>query len=144
MRITNTDYRDKMGSIPNNKNVNKEKIENFSREMSESFSEGMKKDLKKLVDSIKQKGNKIVLTKDHEDVVEYKNLIRDYLKRVLNDMYELDKCTDTFESRYYLTVETVDKKLQELTDKILGSEKENISVLNLVDEIQGLLINVYK
>ena len=71
-------------------------------------------------------------------------MYKKYLKRVLDDMYELNKCSDTFNSRYYLTVETIDKKLQELTDKIIGNEKDNISILNTLDEIQGLMIDVYK
>ena len=41
-------------------------------------------------------------------------------------------------------METIDKKLQELTDKIIGNEKDNISILNTLDEIQGLMIDVYK
>lgn len=142
MKISGLEYRDK-NKFPLN-NRAKEKINNFSKEMDSSFLDKSKKDLKDLLNSIKKKGDRIVLTKNHSDVIDYKNLVKQYLKKVLDDMYELNKCSDTFNSRYYLTVETIDKKLQELTDKVLVGEKDNISILNTLDEIQGLMIDVYK
>lgn len=143
MKISGLEYRDK-NKFPLNNRANKERINNFSKEMDNSFLDKSKKDLKDLLNSIKKKGDRIVLTKNHSDVVDYKNLVKQYLKKVLDNMYELNKCSDTFNSRYYLTVETIDKKLQELTDKVLVSEKNNISILNTLDEIQGLMIDVYK
>ncbi len=141
MKITGVDYG---GSIINKKRVTKEKIDSFSSELDNSFLERSKKDLKGLLDSIRKKGNKIVSTKEHKDVVEYKSLVKEYLKRVLDDTYELDRCSDTFNSRYYLTVETVDKKLQELTNKVLGNEKDNLSIITTIDEIQGLIVDIYR
>ncbi len=143
MKISGLEYKDKSNFVLNKKIAN-DRVDSFSKEMDNSFFDKSKKDLKKLLDSIRKKGNRIVLTKNHSDVVDYKNLVKQYLKRVLDDMYELNKCSDTFNSRYYLTVETIDKKLQELTDKIIGNEKDNISILNTLDEIQGLMIDVYK
>lgn len=143
MKISGLEYRDK-NKFPLNNRASKEIINNFSKEMDSSFLDRSKKDLKDLLTSIKKKGDRIVLTKNHSDVVDYKNLVKQYLKKVLDDMYELNKCSDTFNSRYYLTVETIDKKLQELTDKVLVGEKDNISILNTLDEIQGLMIDVYK
>ena len=143
MKITGLDNKDK-GTMILNKKVSKDKVDSFAKEMESSFSDKSKKDLKDLMDSIKKKGDRIVLTKTHGDVMEYKSLVKDYLKRVMEDMYELNKCSDTFNSRYYLTVETIDKKLQELTEKVLGNEKDNISILTTIDEIQGLILDVYK
>lgn len=143
MKITGLDNKDK-GTMILNKKVSKDKVDSFAKEMESSFSDKSKKDLKDLMDSIKKKGDRIVLTKTHGDVMEYKSLVKDYLKRVMEDMYELNKCSDTFNSRYYLTVETIDKKLQELTEKVLGNEKDNISILTTIDEIQGLMLDVYK
>ena len=143
MKINGLEYKDNSKIMPNKRN-SKEKIEKFSKEMENSFLENRKKDLQEILTSIKKKGNKIIVTKTINDVVEYKSLVKDYLKKVFNDMYSLNKCTDTFNSKYYLTVETVDEKLKELTDKIINNEKDNISILNTIDEIQGLIVSVYK
>lgn len=143
MKITGLENKDKSNIILNKK-VLKEKVDSFSKEMDSSLSNRSKKDLKELMDSIKKKGDRVVLTKTHGDVMEYKSLVKEYLNKVMDNMYELNKCYDTFNSRYYLTVETIDKKLQELTNNILGNEKDNISILTTIDEIQGLLLDVYK
>lgn len=143
MKITGLENKDKSNIILNKK-VLKEKVDSFSKEMDSSLSNRSKKDLKELMDSIKKKGDRVVLTKTHGDVMEYKSLVKEYLNKVMDNMYELNKCYDTFNSRYYLTVETIDKKLQELTNSILGNEKDNISILTTIDEIQGLLLDVYK
>ncbi len=143
MKITGFETKDK-NNITLNKKVVKGKKDSFLKEMDSSLHNKSKKDLKELMDSIKKKGDRIVLTKTHGDVIEYKSLVKEYLNKVMDNMYELNKCSDTFNSRYYLTVETIDKKLKDLTDKVLGTEKDNISILTTIDEIQGLLLDVYK
>ncbi len=143
MKITGFETKEK-NNITLNKKVIKGKKDSFLKEMDSSLHNKSKKDLKDLMDSIKKKGDRIVLTKTHGDVLEYKSLVKEYLNKVMDNMYELNKCSDTFNSRYYLTVETIDEKLKDLTDKVLGTEKDNISILTTIDEIQGLLLDVYK
>lgn len=143
MRISGVEYKDN-NNIVKNKRLSKDKVEGFSTALDNSFLDRSKKDLKNLLESIKRKGSQIVSTKEHSDVVEYKKLVKEYLNKVIDDTYELDKFSDTFNSRYYLTVKTVDKKLQELTNKILGEEMDNLSILTTIDEIQGLIVDIYR
>ncbi len=143
MKISGVDYKD-INSFPLTNKNDKQKVDSFSSELTNSLLNKSKKDLKDLLESIKKKGTQIVSTKTHNDVVEYKKLVKEYLRKVMDDIYEVEKCSDVFYSRYYLTVETIDEKLKELTDKILGGEKDNISILTTIDEIQGLMIDVYK
>ena len=143
MKISGVYYKD-INSFPLTKKNDKQKVYSFSSELTNSLLNQSKKDLKDLLESIKKKGTQIVSTKTHNDVVEYKKLVKEYLRKVMDDIYEVEKCSDVFYSRYYLTVETIDEKLKELTDKILGGEKDNISILTTIDEIQGLMIDVYK
>lgn len=143
MKISGTEYKDKRNLISNNRS-SRDKVQSFSKEMDNSFFDKSKKDLKELLNSIKSKGDRVVITKNYSDVIEYKKLVKQYLQKVIGDMYELNKSSDAFLSRYYLTVETVDKKLYDLTDMILNNEKDNINILNTLDEIQGLILDVYK
>lgn len=143
MKINGLEYPKDSGKTTFNRK-NKDKVNKFSAEMENSYLKSAKKDLKEMLDSIKKKGNKIVATKTIEDVVEYKKLVKEYLKKVYKEIYTVNKFSDTFNSRYYLTVDTVDEKLKELTDKIIKNEKDNISILNTIDEIQGLMVNIYR
>jgi len=74
----------------------------------------------------------------------YKNLIREYLESVLKYMYEVKKDISFWQTQYFITVETVDMKLEELTQMLLSQEKENLDVAGTIDEISGLIVDIYK
>jgi uncharacterized protein YaaR (DUF327 family) len=99
---------------------------------------------KQYMDEIKKKGNRLILTQTYADVKSYKNSIREYLRSVVEHMYSLDKNMGFWETQYFTTVDTVNSKLEELTTNILNEQKEVINVAATIDEIQGLLIDIYK
>lgn len=74
----------------------------------------------------------------------YKKLIKDYLESVLRYMYDTKKDISFWQTQYFVTVDTVDEKLEELTNAILGDEKENINVAATIDEIEGLIVDIYR
>ncbi len=143
MKISGLEHKDNSKILSNKRFVTGNK-DNFLKEMESNLFNKSRKNLKDLLSSIRKKGDDIIITKSHSDVLEYKNLVKQYLKKVMEDMYELNKFSDTFSSRYYLIVETIDGRLKELTDKVLSGEKDNIDILNTIDEIQGLIVDVYK
>ncbi|MCB2293032.1 YaaR family protein [Clostridium algoriphilum] len=100
--------------------------------------------LMEMMDDIKKKGNRFTITKSFSDVKAYKNLIKQYLDSVLKHMYEVKKDISFWQTQYFITVETVDTKLEELTKLLLNQEKENLSIANTIDEISGLIVDIYK
>ncbi|MFA9396729.1 MAG: YaaR family protein [Clostridiaceae bacterium] len=114
--------------------------ENFNSQRDKSFEDQMNEAFQ----GIKKKGKVLSSTKSMIDVSEYKNMVKEYLKHVLNYMYNVKKNTSFWQSQYYVTVEVVDSKLEELTKSLLEHEKGNINIANKVDEIAGLLIDIYK
>jgi uncharacterized protein YaaR (DUF327 family) len=100
--------------------------------------------LKQYMDEIKKKGNRLILTQTYADVKAYKNSIKEYLRSVVEHMYSLDKNIGFWETQYFTTVDTINSKLEELTSNILSEQKEVINVVSTIDEIQGLLIDIYK
>ncbi len=118
------------------------------KDFSQSFNRERKKkseeQLKKLVDDIKKRGNKLILTKTYVDVVMYKKMIKEYLESVLQYMYETKKDISFWQTQYFVTVDTVDGKLEELTNAVLGEQKENINIAATIDEIQGMIVDMYR
>ncbi len=47
-------------------------------------------------------------------------------------------------NQYLVTVDTVDKKLEELTRMIIDDHTENLNIASTIDEITGLLLDAYK
>ena len=103
-----------------------------------------KEELENYIKDIKKKGNKLILTKSYVDVKNYKTTIKNYLKAVVDYTYTLNKNIGFWENQYYSTVETINKKLESLTNELLSEEKENLDISSTIDIIQGLLIDIYK
>lgn len=100
--------------------------------------------LKNMQEDIKKKGNRLAVTKCYSDVKAYKKLISQYLKAVLEYMYSVKKDVSFWQTQYYITVDTIDSKLKELTDALLSEEKEKLDIASTVDEITGLVLDIYK
>ena len=96
------------------------------------------------MEDIKKKGNRLSITKCFADVKAYKNLIKEYLESVLKHMYEIKKDISFWQTQYFITVDTVDAKLEELTKMLLNQEKDNLGIANTIDEIAGLIVDIYK
>ena len=116
----------------------------FSQNFSFARQQKSEQQLKDMMDDIKKKGNRLTITKCFSDVKSYKNLIKQYLDSVLKHMYEIKKDISFWQTQYFITVKTVDTKLEELTQLLLGQEKDNLKVANTIDEISGLIVDIYK
>jgi uncharacterized protein len=118
------------------------------KDFSQSFNFAREKkseeELKKMLEDIKKKGNRLVITKCYADVRSYKKLIKEYLDSILKHMYTVRKDISFWQTQYFLTVDTIDEKLQELTEALLSSEKENLDIAGTIDEITGLIVDIYK
>ena len=49
-----------------------------------------------------------------------------------------------WQTQYFITVDIVDQKMEELTEALLNQEKDNIDIASTIDEIQGLIVDIYK
>jgi len=124
------------------KNISNKK--DFSQNFSFARQQKSEQQLKDMMDDIKKKGNRLSITKCFSDVKAYKNLIREYLESVLKNMYEIKKDISFWQTQYFITVETIDLKLEELTQMLLNQEKDNLDIANTIDEISGLIVDIYK
>ncbi|MFL0246569.1 YaaR family protein [Candidatus Clostridium stratigraminis] len=100
--------------------------------------------LKHILEDIKKKGNRLAVTKCYSDVHAYKKMIKEYLKSVLSYMYEVNKDISFWQTQYFMTVDIIDNKLKELTEMLLSDEKDNLMIASTIDEISGLVVDIYK
>ena len=102
----------------------------FSQSFNQARDRRSQEQLKQLIDDIKKKGNRLIITKTYIDVIKY--------------MYETKKDISFWQTQYFITVNTIDGKLEELTSAFLNGEMENINIAATVDEIQGLVVDIYR
>lgn len=117
---------------------------NFSQSFSFAHRQKTEEELKEMLKGIKSKGSRLVISKCYADVRAYKKAIREYLESVLGYMYSVKKDISFWQTQYFVTVDTIDKKLEELTNMILEEEHENLNVAGTIDEITGLILDIYK
>lgn len=116
----------------------------FSDSFMKSYKSATKEELENYIKEIKKKGNRLVVTKTYADVKGYKEAIKNYLKTIVDYTYTLNKNIGFWESKYYATVETVNEKLETLTQQVLQDEKESLDISATIDNIQGLLVDIYR
>lgn len=118
--------------------------QDFSKDFNFAREQKSEEDLKKMLKNIKSKGNRLVISKCYADVRAYKKEIKEYLESVLSFMYSVKKDISFWQTQYFVTVETIDNKLEELTQMLLSEERENLDIASTIDEISGLIVDIYR
>jgi uncharacterized protein len=81
-----------------------------------------------------------------QDLISYKQKIREFLQEVVQNGYSLDEHRSAFsngrEKRLKL-IKQVDEKLVELSNQVLENQAPSVELLEKMGEIKGLLVNLY-
>lgn len=138
-----------IGRVNRKSIINQErKIVSEKKDFSQSFNQARdrksEEQLKKMIEDIHKKGSRLVITKTYGDVLAYKKIIKEYLESILKFMYDTKKDISFWQTQYFVTVDTIDKKLEELTESLLKGEMENLNIAASIDEIQGLIVDIYR
>lgn len=121
---------------------NKNKLD-FSDSFNQTNRSKTKEELELYIKEIKKTGERLVVTQNYTDVVKYKQVIKGYLKSIVDYVYSLNKKDSFWDTNYFTTVNTVNEKLEEITKELIYEQKNNIDVAAKIDEINGLLIDIY-
>lgn len=98
-----------------------------------------------LVDKIIDQGNKLSLKTDIRELKIYKKLISEFLDYVVGGSRKFSK--NNFldrrgRHRVYAVIKKVNEELEQLTQHILNEEKDNIKILQCLDDIRGLILDI--
>lgn len=138
----------KVGNIVSRADISIDaKIEKSKLDFSDSFNQTNKSKTKEELDGymkeIKNIGERLINTQNYSDVMKYKQVVKSYLKSVVDYVYSLNKNTSFWDGNYFTTVKTVNEKLEEMTRELIYEQKENIDIASKIDEISGLLLDIY-
>ena len=117
----------------------KEKLENIKQEQ-------IRDELKTIFDKIEIKTNKMQDKLFIEDLIDYKKLVKDFLNISVNNshvFYKENSLDRRGRHRIYSIVKQVDKELDELTKDFIDIEKNRLKILNRLDDIKGLLLDIF-
>ncbi|NMB08947.1 MAG: YaaR family protein [Tissierellia bacterium] len=127
--------------VDNKKEIHKA----FKNKLMEIEQEHIREQLKVLYDKIEVQTNKLQDRLFIEDLVEYKELVREFLDISVNNshvFYKENSLDRRGRHRVYSLVKKVDKELDELTKDFLDIEGNRIKILQRLDDIKGMLLDV--
>ena len=102
--------------------------------------------LHSLIGEISDMGKRITRHVDINDMKEYRRMITDFINEVVINSHEFSR--ENFldrrgRHRVYGIVRMINKDLDDLAQELLKAEKDHLAILEKVNEIQGLLMDIF-
>ncbi len=118
----------------------------FKAKLSEIKEDEIKDRLDRLMEIVDEQGKKLKKSLDKKDLLEYKKRVKDFLRLIQNEFAEAKQSFSWDNSgnlKTYTIIEKVDQSLDQLHDLFLKEQKDVLEVVKKIDEIRGLLIDLY-
>jgi len=149
MRIRDAVVKDKEMGLNSLRRENyPAKIQNtsFSGIIHDTQEKLIEQELSLLMEEIRQQEEKLIKHLTLAEVIRYRKLVSKFLSVVVSNMYQFVK-HDHFNSQgrheVYAVVNKVNQKLEELVKRVLYSDRDKLKILSLIDDIRGLLIDLF-
>ncbi len=99
-----------------------------------------------MMEEIVMQGDKLVKRMDITDMKKYRSLIKDFMNEIVNRSHKFSR--ENFldrkgRHRVYGIIRLMDEKLDELATELLKDEKDKLAILARVDEIRGLILDIF-
>ena len=117
----------------------------FSFALDKVSDEHLVKKLSGMIDDIARQGKVLSEHMDLGELKRYRSMVHDFINEVVGNSHEFSR--ENFldrrgRHRVFGLVKLVNKNLDDLAQELLKSEKDNLTVLEKVDEIRGLLLDI--
>ena len=99
-----------------------------------------------MMEDIIQQGNRLGKRMDVRDLKQYRKLIQEFMNEIATHTHEFSR--ENFldrkgRHRVYVIVKKINQTLDELAEELLNEEKDHISILSKIDEIKGLILDIF-
>ncbi len=117
----------------------------FYDELKLAETEDLHIEFENLVQEITSQGERFYKNPTLQELKLYKSMIRKFLKYVTDRMFAVEQHTGgKWKQKIYTISKIIDTKLEALTKLVVSQQANNINLLSSLDEIRGLLIDLYK
>ena len=118
----------------------------FSTELANQEESLSSEQLDKLLKQIDDQGARLSKTPTYDELKAYRTLIKNFVGEAVNNMYELHTQSGwdrMGRQKVYTTVRKIDKKLEEMAEKIRLGQSKQLDIIASHDAIRGLLVDLY-
>lgn len=102
--------------------------------------------LSSLMEEITVQGERLAKKRDVKDMKHYRGLVKEFLNEVVTHSHAFSR--ENFldrrgRHRVYGIIRLVDENLDQLAQELMKDEKDNLSILDKIGEIRGLLLDIF-
>lgn len=99
-----------------------------------------------MMEEITRQGDRISKKMDIRDMRKYRTLIKSFMNEIVTRSHKFSR--ENFldrrgRHRVYGIIKQVDDTLDELARELVKDEKDHITILNMIGEIRGLLLDIF-
>ena len=119
----------------------------FEAELADQQSEGVShEEMEAMLKKIDEQAVRLTKTPTYEELKAYRTMIKNFVGAAISNMYEVHTSAGwdrMGRQRVYTTVRKIDRKLEEMAEKIRLGHSEQLDVIAAHDAIRGMLVDLY-
>lgn len=119
----------------------------FEAELAEQQSEGVShEEMEAMLKKIDEQAARLTKTPTYEELKEYRTLIKNFVAAAVSNMYEVHTSAGwdrMGRQRVYTTVRKIDRKLEDMAERIRLGQSEQLDIVAAHDAIRGMLVDLY-
>jgi len=106
----------------------------------------LREELDDKLQAIQEQGRRLCRKMTLGDLKKFKQMVAEFLQFCLSKGLKLNQerlSSGSGKTKLLYIIETVDKKLLELAEELFSQNRDSLKIMALVDEIRGLLLDLY-
>ena len=118
----------------------------FGTELADQKSSMSREAMDRLLEKIDEQGARLSKSPTYEELRSYRSLIQSFIGEAVGTMYELRTQAGwdrLGRQKVYTSVRKIDKKLEEMAEKIRLGQSDQLDIIASHDAIRGLLVDLY-
>jgi uncharacterized protein YaaR (DUF327 family) len=98
-----------------------------------------------LVEEIDQASSQLIKDPTSTALMHYKEVVRNFLDMALADSMRVSsEASAGLSHRVFSTIARIDVQLAELADAVLGRQQDVLKIKSIVDQVKGLVVDLYR
>lgn len=125
--------------------VSESREASFKSQLKRFEDDSCEERIKELAGRIAQQSDRLAKRMDISELMVYKRLISEFMEEALGHSRRFSKqgfLDRRGRHRVYAVIKKVNEELDQLTRDVLSEEKDNIKVLQRLDDIRGLILDI--
>lgn len=118
----------------------------FSTALSDQQENMSDEQMQELLRQIDEQGARLSKTPTYDELKSYRNLVKNFVGEAVSRMYSLHTQSGwdrLGRQKVYTTVRKIDKKMEEMAEKIRLGQADQLSIVASQDAIRGMLVDLY-